>query len=233
MKRGSNKKPAIPITTSQAKDIREYLMENEITGERDSMLFDIGYTTGYRMQDLVDLKVRDLVKFLELGYFRIYEKKKVNALKARIENKKYDKSVNLTLNEIVSKSIMPREIEIVEMLEPRLREFVKGKKLREYAFQTTKCSKAEKANGTSNNISRESYSKIISRAGKIICKTDGISGHSIRKGYAINIYNTSGKDIFIVKELLGHSSIEITKRYLGIDRKAKSEASKGLNNLFT
>ena len=52
----------------------------------------------------------------------------------------------------------------------------------------------------------------------------------MRKTYAYKIYINSGKDIVAVKELLGHSSIEETKKYLGLDKERYHEYSKALDD---
>ena len=57
-----------------------------------------------------------------------------------------------------------------------------------------------------------------------------ISAHSMRKTYAYKIYIESKNDITAVKELLGHSSIEETKRYIGLDREKYHQYSKSLRD---
>lgn len=42
----------------------------------------------------------------------------------------------------------------------------------------------------------------------------------------------NSKDIFYVKELLGHSTIEYTKRYLGLDIELYGRTLSSLNNLI-
>lgn len=43
-----------------------------------------------------------------------------------------------------------------------------------------------------------------------------ISTHSFRRFFATNIYESSGKDILIVQEILQHSSPICTRKYIGI-----------------
>jgi integrase len=74
-------------------------------------------------------------------------------------------------------------------------------------------------------------SRILKEAGENF-DLDNLSAHSMRKTYAYKIYTESGHDIVAVKELLGHSSIEITKRYLGLDKELYSNYSSKLNNLI-
>lgn len=54
---------------------------------------------------------------------------------------------------------------------------------------------------------------------KLVCdflELDGISTHSFRKYYATEIYNNSGHNIELVRQLLQHSSAAVTQRYIGI-----------------
>ena len=54
----------------------------------------------------------------------------------------------------------------------------------------------------------------------------------MRKTYAHTIYEESGFDIIMVKEMLGHSSIEETKVYLGLNEEQYQEYSMFLNDLI-
>lgn len=247
-KKKRNKIPAIPLTDQMAYRIENYLEEakDEYKAKRDVMLLNIALTTGYRLQDLVDIRVGDLRDFLKNGYFEIAEKKKINALKAKLEGYEYvaedddGDEVVITIDEILNRKVKPREVEIIPELKSLLEEYIKSEKNRSFAFRTTKCDKEVKENGTAPNISRESYSKIISDAAKKVAtrtknmdisEVIGITGHSLRKGYAMNIYETTG-NIDKVKEMLGHSSREITKLYLWPVRTMKHEASSGLNKFI-
>lgn len=249
-KKKSNKKPAEVIDTTQVKRIRSYIREktvsekykrkkdSEYKKKRDVMLLDIAVTTGYRLQDLVDLKIEDLRYFLGERSFIITEKKKINALMAKLEGKKVEEDeehedVFLSADEIIEKKVNPREVEIIPELEELIEEYIEGKRGYEYAFHTTKCKKEEKEEGTAPYIERESYSKEIGVIGKKLFKIKGISGHSLRKAYARNIYDRTKGDIVMVKELLGHSSIEVTKRYLGLNKVRKREAQGGLKSFLT
>ena len=65
---------------------------------------------------------------------------------------------------------------------------------------------------------------------KIVCdylNIEGISTHSFRKYFATQIYINSNYNIALVKELLQHSNISITQRYIGISSK---EVETALNN---
>jgi site-specific recombinase XerD len=54
-----------------------------------------------------------------------------------------------------------------------------------------------------------------------------ISSHSFRKYYATQIYINNGYDIELVRILLQHSSIEVTRKYIGIQTKRIEDAING------
>jgi integrase len=51
----------------------------------------------------------------------------------------------------------------------------------------------------------------------------GLSMHQLRKRFATQIYRTSGHDIRLVQQLLGHASVKDTQRYIGVDATVAAE----------
>lgn len=197
------KRPANPIKQpSKVLDIQDYLKEQN---ERDYVLFVLGVATGYRAGDLVALQVRDIKAALRAGYFRIMEGKKANSKNIRKCNMK------------------PREVVIVVKLEKILKYYIKDKKDYEYMFPSRK--------GSYDHIGVPRVSNILKEAGEAF-GLDNITAHSMRKTYAYCIFVESNYNIVVVKEMLGHSSIEETKRYLGLDRRDYDNYSKSLNALI-
>lgn len=197
------KRPAKPITsTSNVLDIEDYLRYKNY---RDYVLFLIGVTTGYRAGDLVKLKVRDIKDALRRKEFTIMEGKKLNSKNIRKINRR------------------PRTVELVPGVEKILKEYIKDKKDYEYIFQSRK--------GDNQHIGVQAVSNALKEAGEYFGLHD-ISAHSMRKTYAYKLYIESEKDIVLVKELLGHRSIEETKRYIGIDKEHYHEVSKSLKDFI-
>lgn len=197
------KRPANPIKQpSKVLDIQDYLKEKN---ERDYVLFVLGVATGYRAGDLVALQVRDIKAALKAGYFRIMENKKLNSKNIRKSNR------------------VPREVVIVSKLEKVLKNYITGKKDYEYMFPSRK--------GDYDHIGVARVSTILKEAGETF-GLDNITAHSMRKTYAYCIFVESNFNIVVVKEMLGHSSIEETKRYLGLTRSDYDEYSKSLNQLI-
>ena len=108
----------------------------------------------------------------------------------------------------------PRETPIGNNLKKVLKEYVKNKANSEYAF---------KSNKGNSYITQKSYSKILTKVGSEL-GLKNISGHSMRKTYAHRLYEAT-KDVEYVRIALGHTNIETTKRYLGLNHEVKEEAA--------
>ena len=171
--------------------------------ERDYVLFVLGIATGYRAGDLVLLQVRDIKEALRVGYFEILEGKKKNSKNIRKSN------------------IKPRRAFIVEKLEKILKSYIKGKKDYDYMFPSRK----------GDHIGVPRVTTILSEAGNRF-GLKNITAHSMRKTYAYQLWVDNDFNTLLIKELLGHSSIEETKRYLGLDVGVYKDCVKSLNSLI-
>ncbi len=65
------------------------------------------------------------------------------------------------------------------------------------------------------NISSRGVSKHLKKACDYL-GMEGVGTHSFRKFFAQSIYENNGYNVMLVKELLQHSSVAITQRYLGV-----------------
>lgn len=196
------KKPSKPI--KDIEKLKDIRDYLKSKNERDYVLFMLGIMTGYRAGDLVTLKVRDVKEALTSGKFIILEGKKKNSKNIREKNRK------------------PREAEIIPELETILKEYIKGKKDFEYMFPS------RKGNGY---INVDRVTRILKEAANHFGLND-ITAHSMRKTYAYTIYINNNYDLLTVKEMLGHSCIEETKVYLGLDRELYHKYNKTLS-MFT
>ena len=62
---------------------------------------------------------------------------------------------------------------------------------------------------------------------KVVCTylgIEGVSTHSFRKYFATNIYINNNYNIALVRELLQHSDIKTTQRYIGVSSKEVEQA---------
>lgn len=76
-------------------------------------------------------------------------------------------------------------------------------------------------------LSRSQAHRILSSAFAKAGLNGKLATHSLRKTFAQRIYDASG-DIFLVKELLGHKSVETTKQYLGVSYKKMQKATSAI-----
>ena len=68
------------------------------------------------------------------------------------------------------------------------------------------------AAGGPKPITRSMAEKIIKRAFRVISDdTQGLSSHSLRKSWAVRLYQASGHDLLIVRDGLGHRSVAVTQ----------------------
>ena len=200
---GRVKRPSRPIKDlSRVFDIQDYL---RYKSERNYILFLLGVTTGYRAGDLVELKVRDVREALTRGKFEIMEGKKKNSKNIREKNRK------------------PREAIILPELEREIKKYIKYKKDYEFMFPS------RKGKGKSH-IKVDRVTEIIKEAAEYFGMEE-ITAHSMRKTYAYTVYIENDFDIVAVKEMLGHSSIEETKAYIGLDREKYHQYSQVLRKL--
>lgn len=206
----SRKRPAKPIPESHYERFK-YRLE-EVSGEwseRNLTIFLLDIATGYRIQDMVGLTIAELRESINNGYFEIQEKKQYNAWLTHM--KKNPKS----LKKVPEK----RKHDIVPQLETVLSKYIKGKKKSEYAFPS------QKGSG-SNHISAKAYADILKKVAEDKeINLKNITGHSLRKTYARRLYEATN-DLEYVRIALGHLSIEVTKKYLGLDDEVKENAAK-------
>lgn len=69
------------------------------------------------------------------------------------------------------------------------------------------------------NMSYERHRQIWHKAASDL-GIEGFTPHSVRHLYATQAYAQSGKDLIVTRDLLGHSNINTTAGYVGVDREA-------------
>lgn len=201
------KVPANPIPERSYERFKYKLEElSKKFPKRNLMIFYLGVATGYRAQDIIDLTVGQVKEALEDDRFIIQEKKQYRAW---VTHRKDYPNSNKKKPEV-------REVLIKPKLRKLLKEYIKGRNKSEYAFISNKGS-------TNEYINEKSYSDILSIVGKEL-GLKNISGHSMRKTYAHRLWEAK-KDLEYVRIALGHTNIETTKRYLGLNDEVKEDAA--------
>lgn len=173
------------------KRIEEALDENKRQiAYRNKMLFLIGINLSLRISDLVAIKWNFF--FNNNGEFRDFYK--IQPKKTR----KTGKFVTLYFNEVVKKSI----IEYIEQYPIN--------NFNDYVF------KSRKGDGS---ISERSVWKIIVDASNECGIDKNVGTHSLRKTFGYHIWhnaNDKEKALVMLMIIFNHSSVAVTKRYIGI-----------------
>lgn len=189
---------------NQINQIRSALLEQNHGGHglRNYMLFQLGIYSGYRISDIVNLKVSDIKKVLENGYFEIKENKTSKNRKVKIHPKfkiELQDYINNFKNMPDNSYIFPSQ---------KYKSYVEVKKDKKYI----------KIKNTAINspIDRKQAWQIFKNAADKIRLNFSIGTHGARKTFAYNLYIMSNKDIVLVQRILGHSSPDITASYIGI-----------------
>lgn len=211
------KEAAYPIPEEKYEIFRDRLVElsGEKEKERNLVLFQLGIATGYRLGDIVNLTIGNILDALEEGEFCIQENKKYKLwlYREKEKNKKRLEGKRVTSEAQPE----PRVIEIENNLHDILINYCEGKRRSEYAFISS--------TNPPEHIQASSFSKVIKKVSEDKqLKLKNISGHSLRKTYATRLYIDYG-DIEFVRQMLGHESVTTTQRYLRLDKIMRKKAA--------
>ena len=113
-----------------------------------------------------------------------------------------------------------RQIFINDSFKAAVKEYLKyvpNAKLEGYVF----------TNRQGNRLSDASVDKLMKLLEKNL-GLENLSTHSLRKTFAYHMYMQT-QDISLVQEILQHSSVAVTRRYLGISQQVKEKAYNELN----
>lgn len=111
-----------------------------------------------------------------------------------------------------------RKIPIHPKLKKAIESYIADKKDYEFLFKSQK--------GRNGPITRQQAYRILSGVGKKF-GLQLIGTHTMRKTFGYHLYQQT-KDINLVQSVLGHSSPEITKTYIGITQERMYEAIRQL-----
>lgn len=100
------------------------------------------------------------------------------------------------------------------------KDYVKDKKDYEYLFRSRQ--------GRNKSISRQRVWQILNDAANYFEYKDCIGCHTLRKTFGYWLYKET-KDAVAIKDLLNHSDISVTKRYIGVTQDSKDSLVRGLS----
>jgi integrase len=173
------------------KKIQRMLKVLDDQNPRNALLFRVGLNTILRIQDILDLKVKDI--FHEDGSYREY----LSLFERKTRKYKNRQLKNVKLNSLLRKEIK----DYVDLFEL---------KPEDYIFFSL--------HNPEKNLDRIEAWRILKKAsGKVGIKNFGT--HSMRKTLAWTIYKQT-KDISLVMIMLNHHSPRTTLRYLGITQES-------------
>ena len=182
------------MTVQPIKDkhkIQRMLKVLEEDNPRNGLLFRVGLNTILRIQDILDLKVKNI--FHDDGRFRLY----LSLFERKTRKNKGRRMKNIKLNSLLRKAIK----EYVEFFELSLEDYIFFSLL-----------------DPDKNLDRVQAWRILKRAADKV-GIDNFGTHSMRKTLAWTIYKQT-KDISLVMIMLNHNSPKTTLRYLGITQES-------------
>lgn len=165
--------------------------------------------------DVADyLKVKNERDYL-LFMFGIYTGLRISdILKFRVRDVKDKDAIYIREKKTGKEKRFP----INEELKPIVANYIRGKKDYEFLFKSP--------NFPNKAISRQQAYNILSDAGKAF-GISAIGTHTLRKTFGYHMYQQT-HDAVTIKEILNHSDISVTLRYIGINQDNKDKAIKGL-----
>lgn len=167
------------------------LVLNNLYTSRDKLLFILGLKTGFRITELLSLKVSDVwaggapVSRLRVG--------KRNT-KGKVRN---------------------REV----ILHKDARAAI-AKYLGENETLSSDSPVFLSRNGINETISRHGAHKVLKQAYRAAGLTGALATHSMRKTFAGKVYLALDKDLLATRDALNHQSVSSTERYLETNRQA-------------
>jgi len=168
------------------------------------------------INDIMDYLKADNERDYVLFSFGIYSGLRISdILKLRVRDIRNKKHIYMR----EKKTGKERRFIISKELKNIFDNYIKDKKDYEYLFASRK--------GLNKPISRQRAYMILKEAGKRF-GIESIGTHSLRKTFGYFLYNQT-KDILVVKEVLGHADVSITRRYIGLTQDDKDKLIKGLS----
>jgi site-specific recombinase XerD len=170
------------------------LMRGSFKSLRDEVLFVLGNTSGFRLSELLSIKVNHVMQFgavvESLSVARRHMKKKIEGRTVRLHPE--------------ARKLIARLI-VEEGLEPH-----------HYLFKSR--------NGANRPISRYRAWAILKEAAAQNKLQGKIAAHSMRKRFANKVYNKLQRDLRKTQVALGHKNINSTVSYLAVDQQEIDDA---------
>jgi len=172
-------------------ELETVLVMDQLHSKRDQALFILGLKTGYRISELLSLKISD-----------VYDSATSQVL-ARIRVQKRN----------VKGKTASREVAVHPLAKEAILSLVQSHSTIDGATFLFKS-----RNGVNEPISRHGAHKVLKQAYAAAGLSGSLATHTMRKTFAGKVYKALSHDLNATKEALGHSSILNTVKYLAVNQ---------------
>ncbi len=126
-----------------------------------------------------------------------------------------DDILDLRLDKVIRDGERYR-LDVVEIKTGKIRKFKVPNRVYEYMVEYCRRNKIASSEKMFN-MSERNVQQILAKAVEYLGIEEPIGTHSFRKYFATTIYENEGHDIVLVKNLLNHSAVSTTERYININ----------------
>ena len=219
--------PITDIRKIQA--MSEYLKKSN---RRDYIMFILGINVGLRISDMIDKTVGFFARSAEIGFIELVPKKTDKSKEAKARRKgvveAWSNDIGIVEEEQAEavnnggyrrkKVRIYMSDDVIELI----KEETANRDPDEYMFESRNSSMGFKP------ITRQRAYDLLNDAARAVGIKDPIGTHSMRKTFGYWHYQKN-RDIRMLMEIFGHSSEEITLKYIGVTNEAKKESARGMN----
>jgi site-specific recombinase XerD len=199
-----------PLDEEDIQKCIEFMNTNRRYGKRDTLLFIMQCKLGYRMKEMLSLRLKDVYSFppvveaKEDDEEEETEKPKVKIAESVTVMRKHMKGGKKTGTKVHSRTVIIPPV-CHALLEDYYNELMAaGYTADDPLFPSGSTNNALRADSCCRNMRKMAKALEMNRVGT----------HSCRKTFAKNIYEKCGNDIMETKEALGHSNVATTQNYL-------------------
>ena len=177
-----------PLTDEEIEKVKECFEGRYVL--RDKALFIVGLKTGYRISELLSLRVRDVLG--PKGEIADY----VTVERRNVKKKTQGRTVPLHPEAKEALKAWLDEMERRGLLKPDVPVFLSQKK------------------GEIRALDKRSAWRILKNAFRKAGLSGKLATHTLRKTFARKVHEALGRDLFATQIALGHKNIATTVRYL-------------------
>lgn len=220
-----------PITDGRKiQAMSEYLKAHN---RRDYQMFILGINIGLRISDMLDKSVGFFKRAAELGFVELVPKKTDKSKEAQMRRKgiidAWGNNIGVpeeNEDDVVLNRGGYRRKKVRVYMSDDVRELLRveteDRSESDFMFESRNTGYGSKP------ITRQRAYDMLNEAAKAVGITDPIGTHSMRKTFGYWHYQKN-HDVRMLMEIFGHSSEEITLKYIGVTNEAKRESAKGMN----